>query len=572
MKIIDKLLIKSFIPPFVVTLFIAIFVLVMQQVWLYLEDMAGKGAGIFLLTEMLAYMSVSLLPLALPIAVLLSSVMVLGNLAERYELSSLKSAGVALWRIMLPLVGVAFLISIFSFYCSNKLIPIANLQSKSRLYDIRNQKPTLSLTQGVFNDDFQGFSIRIGKKHQDGKTIEDVLMYDQSQASNGKYSMVKATDGEMYSTSDEKFFVMNLNDGHQFSEMKSTNSGKDKSYPFMRTSFKTWTKVFDLSDFQIDRTDPTAFKSHYSMLSVLELQVAIDSINAKEDKRKQSLAFDINRSYHERHQQQKAEEKAKQKKTKQLLKDSLITASEDEPVELEELEQIMPSDNPPPNLDSLSKIQATRAAELAADKKKNKRVSLDSLKIQQANKAKINRTKHNRKSIIEQLIQDERDLAKHTSLLTTFPEKNRKQLINKAKSFTRGVQGSVSSVKRAMERLEDARIDHRYTLHYKFSLALSCLIFLFIGAPMGAIVRKGGFGYPILISIGFFVVFIMLGILCKKLSETGELDAAVAAWMPCIIFAPIGIFLSYKAMKDSKILNVDRYFAAIARLYARFAK
>lgn len=568
MKIIDKLLIKSFFPPFVVTLFIAIFVLVMQQVWVYLEDMAGKGASLFLLTEMLGYMSVSLLPMALPIAVLLSSVMVLGNFAERYELSSLKSAGVALWRVMVPLVAVATGIGIFSFFCSDKLIPITNLQSKSRLYDIRNQKPTLSLQQGVFNDDFQGFSIRIGKKDKDGTSIKDVLMYDQSQASNGKYTMVKSKQGQMFSTSDEKYFIMNLEDGHQFSEMKSSNTKDGKSYPFMRTSFKRWTKVFDLNEFQIDRTDTGLFESHYSMLSVRKLKVAIDSIAAKEERRKQGLAFDVNRSYHQRHTKQQAVEKAKREKLNQMLEDSLITLPKKQQEELEYFKKVTQRSSSDTSA-AFKEKQAQFEKELAVDTRQ--RIPLDSLKIQQARKSKKNRVQHNQRAIIKQLIAEE-DLTSYNTLLATFPEKNRKQLLNKAKSFTRGVQGSVTSVKRALVRIEDSRRNHRYTLHYKFSLAASCIIFLFIGAPMGAIVRKGGFGYPILISICFFVIFVMLSIFFKKVSEGGSLDAALAAWMPCLIFSPLGIFLTYKAMNDSKILNVDRYFAAIKRIYTRFAK
>lgn len=570
MKIIDKLLIKSFFPPFVVTLFIAIFVLVMQQVWVYLEDMAGKGASIFLLTEMLGYMSVSLLPMALPIAVLLSSVMVLGNLAERYELSSLKSAGVALWRVMVPLIGVGIGISIFSFYCSDKLIPITNLQSKSRLYDIRNQKPTLSLEQGVFNDDFQGFSIRIGKKHPDGKSIEDILMYDQSQASNGKYSMVKAERGQMYNTSDGKYFIMNLEDGHQFSEMKSTTTKDGKSYPFMRTSFKQWTKVFDLSEFEIDRTDERLFESHYSMLSVRKLKVAIDSINAKEDRRKQGLVFDVNRSYHQRKAKQDAEEKVKRAKTTQMFKDSLIELTPQQQKELDHFKKVTQGRGIVLDTSEVvQKKEAERVKELAMDTKA--RLPLDSLKAQQAAKANKNRVRHNRNSILKQDV-DSTNLTAYNSLLLTFPAKKRKQLINKAKSFTRGVQGSITSVERALVRIKDARIKHRYTMHNKFSLAFSCLIFLFIGAPMGAIVRKGGFGYPILISICFFVVFVMLSIFFKKVSETGGLDAGLAAWMPCILFSPIGMLLTYKAMNDSKILNVDRYFAFIKRVYARVMK
>ena len=160
LKQIDKLLVTSFVPPFVATFFIALFVLVMQALWLYIDEIAGKGVGFFLLVELVAYMSVSMVPLALPIAMLISSVMVLGNLAEDYELSSMKSAGVPLLRIMASLIAVASLVSVGSFFIANNLIPVSNLKFKSRLYDIRRSKPTLNMEEGLFNDDFQGYAIR----------------------------------------------------------------------------------------------------------------------------------------------------------------------------------------------------------------------------------------------------------------------------------------------------------------------------------------------------------------------------------------------------------------------------
>ncbi|MBK7408265.1 MAG: LptF/LptG family permease [Saprospirales bacterium] len=225
---IDRLLIQGFIPPFIVTFFIALFVLVMQTLWLYIDEIAGKGVGFFLMMELLGYLSVSMIPLALPIAILISSVMVLGNLAERYELSSMKSAGVPLWRIMLPLMVLDFGIATGSFYVANNLIPISNLKFRSRLYDIRKQKPTLNLEEGIFNDDFEGFAIRIGNKGKDQRTIEDVLIINHSGEFEGRVMEIAAKSGEMYVTEDERYFVMQLYDGWQYQEL----DGKEDSYPF----------------------------------------------------------------------------------------------------------------------------------------------------------------------------------------------------------------------------------------------------------------------------------------------------------------------------------------------------
>ncbi|MDH3650549.1 MAG: LptF/LptG family permease, partial [Saprospiraceae bacterium] len=177
-KKIDKLLVREFIPPFIVAFSIAQLVLMMQFLWLYIDDIAGKGVGILLLTEMIYYMGLSLIPMSLPIAVLLASVMVYGSLAEKYELASLKTAGIPLMRTMRSSMVLAGLIAFSSFFCSNYVIPYANLKFRSRLYDIKKQKPALYLESGVFNDDFQGYSIRIGKKSADNRRIEDIMIDD----------------------------------------------------------------------------------------------------------------------------------------------------------------------------------------------------------------------------------------------------------------------------------------------------------------------------------------------------------------------------------------------------------
>ncbi|MEZ4949510.1 MAG: LptF/LptG family permease [Saprospiraceae bacterium] len=257
-------MLSSFAGPFMVTFFIAIFVLMMQYLWVYVDDIVGKGAGLFMLVELLSYMTVSLVPMALPIAVLISSVMVLGNLAERYELSSMKSAGIPLFRVMMPLLLACFFIAGFSFFCSDSLIPVSNLKFKSRLYDIRKQRPALSIEQGVFNDDFQDIVIRVGKKEADNETVEDVLIYDQSSIADNRLTEVIAKEGKMYTTEDGKYFVMDLFDGNQYHELKPTFKDGKQNYPFVRTSFEEWTKVFDLGAFEIQRTDEELFKSHHN--------------------------------------------------------------------------------------------------------------------------------------------------------------------------------------------------------------------------------------------------------------------------------------------------------------------
>lgn len=470
LKKIDRLLILGFIPPFVVTFFIALFVLVMQTLWLYIDEIAGKGVGLFLMMELLGYLSVSMIPMALPIAILISSVMILGNLAERYELSSMKSAGVPLWRIMLPLMVVNFGIAVGSFYISNNLIPVSNLKFRSRLYDIRKQKPTLNLEEGIFNDDFEGYAIRIGEKRSDERTIENVLIIDHSDATEGRLLEIAADSGEMYVTEDERFFVMRLFNGWQYVEME----GKDKSYPFMRTSFQQWQKVFDLGEFQINRTDERLFKSHQSMLTVGQLAVAIDSINRSIEGRLESVRT-TNEKYY-----------------------SFLKTKEP---------------------DSTGVAANTQKARSLRGNSPLAQVRLDRL--------------------------DSLEYFGQTFLADKQPD-----LYSRAETYARGVQGQLQTVANIIQRKKEARVKHYFELHSKFSFAVACVIFLFIGAPMGAIVRKGGFGYPMIIAILFFMGYIVLNIFSKNIAERFVIPPIEAAWLPVMVFFPLGLILTYLAIND----------------------
>ena len=480
LKKLDGMLVRGFIPPFVVTFFIALFVLVMQTLWLYIDEIAGKGVGLFLMMELLGYLSVSMIPLALPIAILISSVMLMGNLAERYELSSMKSAGVSLWRIMLPLMVFDFGIAVGSFYCSNNLIPVSNLKFRSRLYDIRKQKPTLNLEEGIFNDDFEGYAIRIGQKGKDERSIEDVLIIDHSDANEGRILEIAAKRGEMYVTEDDRFFVMQLYDGWQYQEIE----GKENSYPFLRTHFEEWRKVFDLSEFQINRTDERLFKSHQSMLTVKQLQAAIDSIDMSIAEKMKSVRNNNSRYYH-------------------FLKEPDTTA-----------------------LDTLKTAQHPQQGQFFRGTSKP---------IAQENLDK---------------------LALLSGLMQTFPEGRHSDLFSKAETYARSVQGQVQSAAKNIQRKEEAKVAHYFEMHSKFSFAVSCIIFLFIGAPMGAIVRKGGFGYPMIISILFFMGFIVLNIFSKNIAERFVIPPIQAAWLPAMVFFPMGLVLTYLAMNDYQ-QNID---------------
>ena len=557
MKKIDKLIISSFIPPFVVTFMIAMFVLLMQILWLYIDDIAGKGLGLFILVELLAYKCVSLIPMALPLAMLISSVMVLGNMAEHYELSSFKSAGVPLWRVMLPLMFIGLLTSGFSYFCSNNLIPVANLQFGSRMYDIQQQKPALRLDTGVFNDDFDGYAIHIGNKEGD-RGIEDILIYDHQDANRGRLGQIVAKEGEMYSTEDGSYFVMNLQNGHQYMETKPSGYGKSQNYPFVRTNFDSWNKVFDLSEFQLNRTNKDLFSQNRSMLSTAQLAEAVDSLDYKIEKRVQTMANTVSGYFYNIDtdttdlEPTAAEIAAKEYRKKESDK---MRALADSSKRLQQIEAAKRTNvKPKPKLlnqtkkktDSLATVRRIKGTKPLVTKKINQDTSKKGTKSRNA------RLKVDGQPILQDSIEH---IAAISSIVSTFPSYERVQMYSKAKTFARSIHSQAESATRSLDRLRESKVKHIYDLHMKYSMAAVCFIFLFIGAPMGAIIRKGGFGYPILVAIIFFVTFIVLTIFYKKVAETFAMPAVQAAWMPCIILFPIGIFLTYRAMNDSKILG-----------------
>jgi lipopolysaccharide export system permease protein len=507
MKRIDKFLLASFVGPFIVSFGIALFVLVMQFLWLYIDEIAGKGVSIFILLELIGYMSISTFPMALPIAVLIASVMVMGNMAERYELSSMKSAGIPLIRIMRGLIFVCAGISVFSYLCSDYLIPVANLKFKSRLYDIRRQKPALTLEKGIFNEDFRQFVIRIGDKEKDGETIRNVMIDDQSNLSKSQFNQLLADSGQMYTTQEKRFFVMNLFNGTQYQEPGIQGKSQKQRYPFIRTNFESWTKVWDMKEFEMVRTGEDRFSGQRSMLSMNELRANLDSLGTRVSEGGQLAVDDMLANL-----KRKVEAPA-------------------HPI-------------PPP------------AATPAAPKKVSKIAKSRQSKALAAAKALKNRASQDAPYLPKQELN--KPLNQYHSLTETFRPQDTYQLLKSAKTQA-GVGKSI--VETRIAQTESRRKDWvktGYELYIKYSFALVCFVFLFIGAPMGAIIRKGGFGYPILVSITFFVTFIFLTILCRKLAESFVMSPFWAAMMPCIGLLPIGWFLTGKAMNDAQIFSTEK--------------
>ena len=546
-KQIDRLLLKSFVGPFLVAFAIALFAFLMQYLWVYIDEIIGKGASLLLIAELIGYLSVSMMPMALPVAVLIASVMTMGNLAEHYELASMKSAGVPLLRIMAPLMLAGFAITAFSFVCSNNLIPVANLKARTRLYDIRKQKPSLSLEEGAFNDDFQGFAIRIGRKVDDAGALEDVMLFRQGGTLRGRIEGVTATKGEMSVTPDERYFVLDLEDGYQYQEPAANTNGGRRTYPFVRTRFETYRKTFDLSEFEMKRTDESAFQDHQGMLSVGQLAVAIDSIRDAMEQRRDRLGIETGRFV----APLKRRDRAKLDSIEQLKRDSIKLAEDlaianDDSAAMRGLRADAPRTAAPaaPALSVLPPVRPGFAPKPRRRPGGGKAADRAALAAEEAPRLRATNPVD--------------EAGDYRAYVATRANYKKSTYFDRATQFARTVRSYADGAQRRLEAQRQSLVHHVYELHLKFSFAAACFIFLFIGAPMGAIIRKGGFGYPILVSIIFFTVFIILMIMGKKLMASYTLQPGFAAWLPTIVIFPIGVLLTYSAMNDIKFSLAER--------------
>ncbi len=500
MKKIDRLILSSFIPPYLMAFLTVEFVLVMQFLWKHLDEVIGKGISLGVILELIFYFSVKIIPEAVPVTILISSVMVFGNLAEKYELSSMKSAGLSLTRIMAGGFILAIMTSMLSLVASNYLKPRANHKFFQRLFSIKKQDLTLNIEEGVFSYDFKNFTIRVGKKDQDGQGISDIIIYDNSGTDKKKINMLIAEDGRMYSKSGTNQFVMDLGLGEQYRELTSARKDKNQ-HEFVRTKFKSWSKVFDLSEFDFEAENFNSSRREYDLLNALQLKASIDSFSYKIETTIQENRYDYG----------------------QLLEVSAIdTDAESKQISKDDEEKLP---------EKLSSAIAEKDKQVKANKNKTKlkdpAIQELSLKIESVNNLL--------------------DYFQYTE--TGKLSKRMKYLVDKK---------SNTITKNKNDNIVLSKTKNRYVLrlHQMFSWALICTVFLFIGAPLGSIIKKGGYGYPLLTAILFFMLFIILNIMGDRLTASGEIHPIFGAWIANLVLVPVAIFTTYKALQDSSFSGI----------------
>ncbi|HVU54580.1 MAG TPA: LptF/LptG family permease [Puia sp.] len=503
-KKLDLLIIKAFVGPFIATFFITLFVLVLQFFWLYIDDIVGKGVDMFTVARLILYVSATLVPLALPLAVLLSSIMTFGNLGETFELIAIKSAGISLLRFMRPILFISIVICYIAFLFNNNIIPVANLKMNTLKYDIIVSKPAFDIKEGVFYDKIEGYVIKIGKKEKDDSTIRSVVIYEQD-FSGAQDHIIVAENGNMVVTPDKHSLVFTLQNGWIYQEGKGDRLSTNTE--FIRMGFKEYKKVLDLSSFKLNKTEDSAFKNNYQMLTMNQLGRNIDSLK------------NLGQSYRNR--------TAENFRIMLKFPKMLDTTGWADVEKLQKIDSRYLLAKPTPT------VVAT-AAPAKPDTSKNKKA---------ATAKAVKNTPPPPPGFYDYL-----------------PDSTRNTVLNNTISQLSSVNMTLSQPALLYSNEENDLRVHRIAWHEKLTLSVACLVMFLIGAPLGSIIRKGGIGMPLIFAVVFFVIFFLLNNFGKKFVKEDVLTPFGGMWMATYVLTPIGLFLVYKALHDSQLFNKEFYF------------
>lgn len=473
---------QSFLPLFLMTFFICLFIVLMQFLWRYVDDLVGKGLEIGVIAELFFYAALTMVPMALPLAVLLASLMTFGNLGERVELTAMKAAGVSLLKAMKPLTVLMVLIAIGAFFFQNNVLPVAQTKMWTLLFSMRQKTPEAEIPERVFYDQLPGLNIYVQHKNPDTGMLYDVMIYDVSKGFENSRILL-ADSGKMAITEDQSHIFLRLHHGSQFENLKeSTGQGNSANMPYRREQFDE-KSILVAFDTKFARMDESGMRNQYVGKDINELQATIDSLSVKVDSAGTSegrmlvempmLGIDY---------------------YKRTLVDGELVNEPNTPVAM-----LHPLD-------------------------------------------------------LDSLVNDHQGTMARTYYT---------QAINKAKRL----QQTYEFKKLTMAETQKNIRRHGIEMHKKFTLSFACIIFFFIGAPLGAIIRKGGLGLPLVISVFLFIVYYIIDNTGYKMAREGHIEVWEGMWLSSAILLPLGIFFTYKAMRDSAVFNKDAYLNFFNRLF-----
>lgn len=480
MKILDRYILFSYIKTFVSVFVILMFIFVLQTIWLYIAELAGKDLDAAIIIKFLWFVSPRLMPLVLPLTILVSSLMVFGSLAENYEFAAMKSSGISLQRAMGSLTFFILALSLIAFFFANNVIPYSEYKWKNLRRNISQVSPSMAITEGQFSSIGDDFTIKVAKKSgENGQYLDQVVIHSKHPVNPNKNSrVIVAEKGEIVSQLGSNMLSLVLSNGNYYDDIQQRSQLKQARKPFVKSYFDEYTFNIDISKFNdIDIEQENDFNDH-SMFTISELRKEIDSLS-------QSFSKDLEHHSSETYFRT--------------------------------------------GMTQLNRMNLQNRGDTIV--KSNK-----SLPIQTDIDFFANFTK--------QLEADTYELA-----------------INNVK----GTKQAVEAKKRDFIRKTQHLNKHRIALYEKYVLAVACIVLFFVGAPLGAIIRKGGMGLPMVVAISLFLSYHFIGIFAKNSATDGTLNPMLASWLSTLILLPLGVWLTIRATSDQGIFDTDAFIAGIAK-------
>ncbi|RVT76513.1 YjgP/YjgQ family permease [Flavobacterium sufflavum] len=477
MKILDKYLLKTFLITFTTVFVILFFIFILQTIWLFIAELAGKDLDVGLVIKFLLFSMPRIIPLVLPLSILLSSIMTFGNLAENYEFAAMKSSGISLQRAMRSLTLFIVVLSIVAFFFANNVIPFAEYKFINFRQNIAQLKPAMAITEGQFSD-VGYYNIKVNKKSgENGNKLTGITIHKKSMNGDGSKTVIKAKKGELISSENSSVLQMVLNDGNYYEDITPKNYSDRNKIPFAKSSFKKYTINIDLSYLNKANVDDEKVNNTNTMLTVNELNYTLDSLNKN-------------------------------------FKTEVASYSE--------------------NISLRTTIENKTFNDLANKELVRKRKTLP------------------------------------TDILSLYDNKKKSEILKTASSNLSSIGYSIDGSRTNLQAKQKNINNHLLAFYDKFVIAFACFMMFFIGAPLGAIIRKGGLGLPIIFAVLIFITFHFINTFGKRFSQENGMTPFLGAWMSSFILSPLAILLTYRATNDIGLINMDVVLAPLQKLLQKF--
>ena len=480
-KRLYRYMLRSYVPLLLMTFFICLFIVLMQFLWRYIDDLVGKGLSIDVIGELFFYAALTMVPMALPLAILLASLMIFGNLGEKFELTAMKASGISLLKVMSPLIILISFIAVGAFFFQNNVLPVAQTKMWTLLYSMRQKSPELEIPEGVFYTQIPGYNFYVESKDRDSGTLFNLMIYDVSRGFDNA-RVILADSGHLKSADDKAHLFLQLYNGEQFENLRENGAYSQSSQPYRSENFDL-KEILLAFDANFTRMDEAGMRNQYVGKNMTQLQATIDSVGLRVDS--------IGAVY------------AKEIKERPYINVTPVST----------------------RLVNGKAVEEVRIPYPAA--------SVRSYNIDSVFYADLHRTRNYLTGAIRRV-----------------------QTIKQEYEF----RSFVMEEDRATIRR------HGIEMHRKFTLSFACLVFFFIGAPLGAIIRKGGIGTPLVISVLLFIFYYIIDNTGFKFARDGKTAVWEGVWLSSFVLLPLGVFLTYKAMRDSAVLNGDAYKNFFRRL------